>query len=186
MDIEVVRDGEKLSFPDVKFNTKDNNGNKILMLDFYVNPIQKNVGTLIVKSWQDTVSTVRMVWYSLAGLVTGKFGLNDMAGPVGAASAIGEVASQGLQQSFGTAVNNILYMMMIITVNLGVVNLLPFPALDGGRLVFLLVEAVRRKPVNPKYEGWVNAAGFVLLMCLMVVITFSDILRLVTGKGIGG
>ena len=90
-----------------------------------------------------------------------------------------------MQQSFGTAINNILYMMMIITVNLGVVNLLPFPALDGGRFVFLLVEAVRRKPVNPKYEGWVNAAGFVLLMCLMVVITFSDILRLVTGKGIG-
>ena len=185
VEIEVLRDGQTLTFSDVKFHTKDNDGTKVLMLDFYVNPIPKNVGTLITKSFQDTVSTVRMVWYSLAGLVTGKFGLNDMAGPVGAASAIGEVASQGLQQSFGTAINNILYMMMIITVNLGVVNLLPFPALDGGRLVFLLVEAVRRKPVNPKYEGWVNAAGFVLLMCLMVVITFSDILRLVTGKGIG-
>ena len=178
VEIEVLRDGQTLTFSDVKFHTKDNDGTKVLMLDFYVNPIPKNVGTLITKSFQDTVSTVRMVWYSLAGLVTGKFGF-------GAASAIGEVASQGLQQSFGTAINNILYMMMIITVNLGVVNLLPFPALDGGRLVFLLVEAVRRKPVNPKYEGWVNAAGFVLLMCLMVVITFSDILRLVTGKGIG-
>lgn len=186
VDVEVLRDGQVLTFPDVKFNTKDNNGKPMLMLDFYVEPIQKNVGTLLVKSWQDTVSTVRMVWYSLAGLLSGQFGLNDMAGPVGAASAIGEVASQGLAQSFGTAINNILYMMMIITVNLGVVNLLPFPALDGGRLVFLVVEAVRRKPINPKYEGWVNAAGFVLLMCLMVVITFSDILRLVTGKGLGG
>ena len=177
VDVEVLRDGQTITFPDVKFNTKDNNGKPMLMLDFYVEPIQKNVGTLLVKSWQDTVSTVRMVWYSLAGLLSGQFGLNDMAGPVGAASAIGEVASQGLAQSFGTAINNILYMMMIITVNLGVVNLLPFPALDGGRLVFLVVEAVRRKPINPKYEGWVNAAGFVLLMCLMVVITFSDILR---------
>lgn len=186
VDVEVLRDGQTITFPDVKFNTKDNNGKPMLMLDFYVEPIQKNVGTLLVKSWQDTVSTVRMVWYSLAGLLSGQFGLNDMAGPVGAASAIGEVASQGLAQSFGTAINNILYMMMIITVNLGVVNLLPFPALDGGRLVFLVVEAVRRKPINPKYEGWVNAAGFVLLMCLMVVITFSDILRLVTGKGLGG
>ncbi|WP_353616500.1 M50 family metallopeptidase [Clostridium sp. D33t1_170424_F3] len=186
VDVEVLRDGQAITFPDVKFNTKDNNGKPMLMLDFYVEPIQKNVGTLLVKSWQDTVSTVRMVWYSLAGLLSGRFGLNDMAGPVGAASAIGEVASQGLAQSFGTAINNILYMMMIITVNLGVVNLLPFPALDGGRLVFLIVEAVRRKPINPKYEGWVNAAGFVLLMCLMVVITFSDILRLVTGKGLGG
>ncbi len=186
VDVEVLRDGQTITFQDVKFNTKDNNGKPMLMLDFYVEPIQKNVGTLLVKSWQDTVSTVRMVWYSLAGLLSGQFGLNDMAGPVGAASAIGEVASQGLAQSFGTAINNILYMMMIITVNLGVVNLLPFPALDGGRLVFLVVEAVRRKPINPKYEGWVNAAGFVLLMCLMVVITFSDILRLVTGKGLGG
>lgn len=185
VDIEVLRNGQAVMFPDVKFNTKDNNGKPMLMLDFYVEPIQKNVETLLVKSWQDTVSTVRMVWYSLAGLLSGQFGLNDMAGPVGAASAIGEVASQGLAQSFGTAINNILYMMMIITVNLGVVNLLPFPALDGGRLVFLVVEAVRRKPINPKYEGWVNAAGFVLLMCLMVVITFSDILRLVTGKGLG-
>ena len=67
---------------------------------------------------------------------------------------------------------------LIITVNLGVVNLLPLPALDGGRLIFLIIEAIRRKPMNPKYEGWVHAAGFVFLMCFMVVITFGDISRL--------
>ena len=71
--------------------------------------------------------------------------------------------------------------MVIITMNLGIVNLLPLPALDGGRLVFLLLEAIRRKPVPAKYEGWVHTAGFVLLMILMVVITFNDIMRLVTG-----
>ena len=76
-------------------------------------------------------------------------------------------------------------MMMVISVNLGVVNLLPLPALDGGRLIFLIIEGVRRKPINPKYEGWINAAGFVLLMALMVIVTFSDIMRLVTGSGIG-
>jgi regulator of sigma E protease len=85
-----------------------------------------------------------------------------------------------------TAINNILLMMTIITVNLGIVNLLPLPALDGGRLVFLLIELIFRKPVPAKYEGWVHAAGFVLLMVLMVVIAFSDVLRLVTGKGLGG
>ncbi len=126
-----------------------------------------------------------MIWFSLIGLVSGKYGLNDVAGPVGAANAIGEAATIGLQQSFMAAFNNILFMMMVITVNLGVVNLLPFPALDGGRLVFLVVEGIRRKPINPKYEGWVNAAGFFLLIGLMVIITFSDILRLVTGKGLG-
>jgi regulator of sigma E protease len=186
VDIQVLRGGKALDFKNVKFNTKPVNGKNILALDFYVLPIEKNFGTLITKSVQDTISTVRMIWYSLVGLVSGKYGFNDVAGPVGAASAIGEAASIGLQQSFLAALNNILMMMMIITVNLGVVNLLPLPALDGGRLIFLIIEGIRRKPINPKYEGWVNAAGFALLMGLMVIITFSDILRLVTGKGLGG
>ena len=112
--------------------------------------------------------------------------MKDVAGPVGAASAIGQAATIGLQQNFLAGFNNILMMMMIITVNLGVVNLLPLPALDGGRLLFLIVEGIRRKPINPKYEGWVNAAGFALLMGFMVIVTFSDILRLITGKGLGG
>lgn len=185
VDIQVLRGGKVINFNDVKFNTKKSNGKNILVLDFYVKPIPKNVGTLLVKSAQDTVSTVRMIWFSLVGLVSGKYGFNDVAGPVGAVDAIGQAATIGLKQSFVAALNNILMMMMIITVNLGVVNLLPFPALDGGRLVFLIVEAIRRKPVNPKYEGWVNAAGFFLLIGLMVVVTFSDILRLVTGKGLG-
>ena len=70
---------------------------------------------------------------------------------------------------------------MIISLNVGIINLLPLPALDGGRLVFLLVEAVRRKPIKPEYEGWVHAAGFVLLMGLILVLTYRDIARLVTG-----
>lgn len=186
VNIQVLRDGKTMNFSDVKFNTTKVNDKNILSLDFYVQPIQKNLGTLFTKSVQDTVSTVRMIWYSLLGLISGKYGFNDIAGPVGAASAIGEAASIGLKQNFMAGLNNVFMMMMIITVNLGVVNLLPLPALDGGRLVFLIVEGIRRKPVNPKYEGWVNAAGFALLMCLMVIITFSDILRLVTGKGLGG
>ena len=71
--------------------------------------------------------------------------------------------------------------MSLITVNLGVFNLLPIPALDGGRLLFLLVEAVRRKPIPPKYEGWVHAAGFVILIGFMLVVTFNDIWRLIQG-----
>ncbi len=175
-----------MNFNNVKFNTKKADGKDILSLDFYVMPIEKNFGTLITKSVQDTISTVRMVWFSLVGLVSGKFGMKDVAGPVGAASAIGQAATIGLQQNFLAGFNNILMMMMIITVNLGVVNLLPLPALDGGRLLFLIVEGIRRKPINPKYEGWVNAAGFALLMGFMVIVTFSDILRLITGKGLGG
>lgn len=186
VDICVNRDGKPIEYDNVKFNSRSVNGKKVVTLDFYVQPVGKNAGTLIGKSFQDTVSTVRMVWYSVVGLLTGKFGFNDLAGPIGTASAISEAASIGLKQNFLAALNNILYIMMIITVNLGVVNLLPFPALDGGKLLFLAVEGVRRKPMNPKYENWVNAVGFSLLMVLMVIVTYSDILRLVTGKGLGG
>ena len=186
VDIEVLRDGKLITYNNVKFNSESVDGKNVVTLDFYVQPIAKNFGTLIAKSFQDTVSTVRMVWYSVVGLVSGKFGFNDLAGPIGTASAIKEAASIGLQENFIAALNNILYMMMIITVNLGVVNLLPFPALDGGKLLFLIVEGIRRKPIDPKYEGFVNAAGFCLLMLLMVVVTYSDILRLITGKGLGG
>ncbi|WP_411678194.1 M50 family metallopeptidase [Caproicibacter sp.] len=186
VDIEVLRNGKALTFDNVKFNSRKVNGKSILTLDFYVLPIDKNFGTLITKSFQDTVSTVRMVWYSLVGFATGKFGFNDVAGPVGAVSAINQAASAGLAQSFIAGLNNILYMIMVLTVNLGVVNLMPFPALDGGKVLFLFVEAVRRKPLQQKYVGIVETAGFCLLMGFMVIVTYSDILRLITGKGLGG
>ena len=156
-------------------------GMRHIVLDFYVAGQEKNVLTVITKSFSDTVSAVRMVFKSLVGLLTGQFGLNEMAGPVGTAQAVTQVASEGLKQSFGQGVNSIIYMMLIISVNLGIVNLLPLPALDGGRLVFLLVELVFRKPVPPKYEGWVHAGGMVALLTLMVVVTFNDILRIFRG-----
>ena len=182
----VERNGEKVNLENVTFSTqKAENGMDIIQLDFYVMPIERTFTSLMSQSFFTTVSTIRMVWASLIGIITGRFGFNDIAGPIGAASAIGQAASIGLQANFLQAVNNIVMMMVMITVNLGIVNLLPLPALDGGRLVFLILEAIRRKPVPPKYEGWVHASGFALLMALMAVITFSDILRLVTGKGLG-
>ena len=120
----------------------------------------------------------RMVIESLKGMLTGRFGLNDIAGPVGTAQVIAQAAGQGLKEGFGTAVSNIVMMIIMITVNLGIVNLLPLPALDGGRLLFLIWEGVSRKPVPAKYEGYIHAAGFVLLLGLMVLIAFNDVLRL--------
>ena len=93
----------------------------------------------------------------------------------------GQAAGQGLKEGFGTAVSNIVMMIIMITVNLGIVNLLPLPALDGGRLLFLIWEGVSRKPVPAKYEGYIHAAGFVLLLGLMVLIAFNDVLRLIRG-----
>ena len=108
MDLEVVRNGSVLSIPNVAFHTVEQDGTEILSLDFYVQPQAKTVWTLIQKTGAETVSVVRMVWTSLAGLVTGRFGLNDVAGPVGTAQAITQAAA-GLQSGFGDAVNNILY-----------------------------------------------------------------------------
>ena len=186
VDIVVNRNGKTLAFDHVKLHSRTISGKNYVSLEFYVAAIPKTFGSLITKSAQDTVSVVRLVWYSLISLLTGKYGLNEMAGPIGAADAVGQAVTAGLKQSFMAGLNNVLYLMMLITVNLGVFNLLPFPALDGGKLFLFIVEAIRRKPINEKYVGVVESVGFALLMCFMVVIAYSDILRLVTGKGLGG
>lgn len=186
VDIVVDRNGERITFENVRFNTVEQNGQQVLSMDFYVEPIQRSFGSVIQKTFADTWSMVKMVWISLVGLVTGRFGLNEVAGPVGVAQAITQAAVVGLETSFWAALNNILLMMVVITVNLGIFNLLPLPALDGGRLVFLIIEGIRRKPINPKYEGWVHAAGFVLLIGIMVLVAFNDIARLFNGQGLGG
>lgn len=175
----VLRNGKKIELDHVKFPTVEGkDGKEIIQLDFRVYPIENNFGNLMAQTAGQTVSTVKMVWASLIGLVTGQFGLNEVAGPVGMTSAISQAASAGLERSFWDGLSNLIFVMMIITVNLGVVNLLPIPALDGGRLVFLIIEAIRRKPVKPEHEGWVHAIGMILLLLLMVIISVNDVIRL--------
>ncbi|MGN1132434.1 MAG: RIP metalloprotease RseP, partial [Ruminococcus sp.] len=180
-DILVERDGEEVMLNDVQFftyTTQDDDEPKMSM-DFYVEQMEKTVGSVISQTFKQTISTCKMVYASLGGLLTGKFGFKDLSGPVGIASAVTEVASQSLQSGFLDAVNSIIYVMMIITVNLGLFNMLPFPALDGGRFVFLLIEAIRRKPVPRKAEAVVNSIGMALLILLTIVITVSDVFKLV-------
>ena len=102
-----------------------------------------------------------------------------MAGPIGMAQVIGEVTDQVAPYGILALVVNMVNIAMLLSVNLGVINLLPLPALDGGRLVFLLIEAVRGKPVPPEKEGMVHFAGFVVLMIVMVLVMFNDISRLI-------
>ena len=101
-----------------------------------------------------------------------------MSGPVGIASVIKDSASEGLKVNILAAINNVLAIMALVTISLGIGNLLPLPALDGGRLVFLLFELIFKRQINPKYEGYIHAAGFIILILLMIAITYSDILRL--------
>ena len=182
LDLTVKRGEETVAFNDMTINTTSADGKQYrAVLDFYVLGEEKTPWTLIKNAFADTYSTVRMIFNSLIGMVTGRFGFKELAGPVGTAQAVTQAASAGLKQSFGAAVNNIVYIMLVISVNLGIVNLLPLPALDGGRLVFLIIEAIFRRPVPAKYERWVHAGGFALLICLMLAVTFQDIMRIATG-----
>ncbi len=182
-DIVVERNGEEVVLNDVDFLTykTSDDGEPTIGVDFNVEPIEKNFFTLMSQTFNQSVSVVRIIWNSLLGMFTGQFGINDVSGPVGLASAITDVASESLKTGFMDAVMSIVYVMMVISINLGVVNMLPFPALDGGRFVMLLIEAIFKKPVPRKIEGIINAVGLVLLLLLMAVITLKDVWVLIFG-----
>lgn len=121
---------------------------------------------------------LRSTLVSLKELFTGGLGMKDLSGPVGVVDAIGTTYEESKSQGALIVWMNMLYMAVMLSANLGVMNLLPFPALDGGRLVFLILEAIRRKPVNRQIEGMVHFAGLMFLMALMIVVMYHDILRI--------
>ena len=129
-------------------------------------------GAYTVRYW------INYTFDSLRMLVTGQLGIKDMSGPVGIVSAVDSVYQAAAPSGIAAVVLNMLNFGVLVTANLGIMNLLPIPALDGGRLVFLIIEAVRRKRVPPEKEGMVHFAGFAVLMVLMVVVMFNDIVKL--------
>lgn len=174
----VDRNGQTMTFDDVRFTVRKTEGKSdSLYLDFYVNAYNLNFGNVFVNSFQTAASYGRLVIISLFDLIKGTYGLNDLSGPVGVVSVISEIPLVNVQQ--------LLSMIALITINIGLFNLLPIPALDGARFLFLLIEAIRRKPVPAKYEGMVHFIGFAALMLLMLFVTFNDIVRLVTGGAVG-
>ncbi len=170
LDITVRRDGEIVEIKDVQFPTIIEQGIQFGMTDFIVLAEEKTFGNVIEQSFYRSISTVKMIWQSLIDLITGRYGLEQMSGPVGVTAVVSEAA----KSSF----TDYLYLVVVITINLGIFNLLPLPALDGGRLIFQIVELIRRRPVKPEFEGYVHFIGIVLLMLLMVVITFKDVMNL--------
>lgn len=170
----VRRNGEIIKLADVPFAYEQIEGQTIVKLDFKVQGVKKTPLLVLKESWYMTTGVVKQVWSSFGKLITGQFEMNQLSGPVGVTQMIGEVAST-------KDYSNIFLMVAFITINIGIFNLLPLPALDGGRLLFLFLELLRGKPVAPKYEGYVHAAGLFLLMGLMLVVTFNDIVRLIKG-----
>lgn len=170
IDIVVIRDGERVTLEDVQFHTAEESGVVFGLRDFKVMPVKKTVGNVLTHTWYMSVSTVKMIWESLLDLLGGRVGMEAVSGPVGVTEAIGTAASAGAYSLF--------YLLAALTMNLGVFNLLPFPALDGGRLVFILYEMIFRRKVSPKFEGAVHFVGIVLLLSLMVFVTFKDVVKL--------
>lgn len=179
IDFVVEREGEKVNLNAVKFNTEDRNGQFTIIYDFIIKGVEPGFVSVAKNAVLESVSIARVVWVSLLDLVTGQYGLSDLSGPIGTVSIIADVAQNAATQQIDWT--NLLMIMALIAINIGLFNLLPLPALDGGRLFFMAIEFVFRKPVPRKYEGWVHAIGLVLLMLLMVVISFSDIMRLIKG-----
>ncbi len=174
-DMTVLRDGQKVNLNNVKFyfnkitDDATQTSYNQLIIDFKVKGIKKNFFTVIHQAFFEGVVVAKSIWVSLVDLVT-NFQINKISGVVGVGEVIGEAASAGFDY--------LLNIVTFITINLGIFNLLPIPALDGGRLLFLIFEAIFRKPVPAKYEGIIHAIGFIALIGLMFLITFKDIFML--------
>ena len=145
-DLEVIRSGQRITLDNVKFDTQptEDENLKTIVIDFRVLPIEKTPITVVKEAGLWTCSLARMVFLSVMDLITGRVAVNTLAGPVGVVSVISDAVSYGW--------DSLAMVMALITINLGVFNLLPVPALDGGKLFLLLVEAIRRKPIPEKYE----------------------------------
>ena len=170
IDLEVIRDGQKLVLTDVTFPSMEDSGATFGNYDFFVLAEETNLPNLLKHSFYRSVSTVKMVYDSLIGLLTGRFGMEAVSGPVGVTKVVGDAAKTG--------VVNLLYIVSVLSINLGVFNLIPFPALDGGRFLFLIIEGIRRKPINRNVESYINFAGIVILFAFMILVTVKDIFKL--------
>ena len=172
--VVVERNGKKITLKGVEFyeTLKDEEGKEYQSLTFYVEKEKFGVGVFFKHTFNRSFTTVEMIWESVIDLVSGKYGLDQMSGPVGITSEIGKAAKSG---DGGVSLINL---TAVIALNLGVMNLLPLPALDGGRILFLIIEAIRRKPLKREVEGYIHFAGMILLLLLMVIISCKDIIKL--------
>ena len=173
-DFTVLRDGQKVQLPGVQFDTwQDEQGETHMSIGFSVYGLEKTPGNVLREAGNSVLYYGRIVFTSLVDLVRGRESINNLSGPVGIVSAIGQAASYGWQ--------DLLELLALITVNLGILNLLPFPALDGGKVVFLVIEGVTGHAVPEKLQSMLTLATFGLLFGLMIFATYNDILRLITG-----
>lgn len=172
-DFTVEREGEVLEFTEVKMAV-------VTVFDFVILGEDKTVANVTKNAFGYALSMGRMVYLSLFDLLRGQYGMNDLAGPIGTISVITDIA----QESIATFDWSQMFMIMaMITINIGLFNLLPVPALDGGHLFFMVFELIFRKKIPQKYESYIHAAGLAILLGFMAIISASDIWKLISGRG---
>ena len=173
VDVVVERDGQEYLIPQVIFPSGIEDGIELGSMDFYVLAGESTFGNVLKTTWYRSLSSIKMVFDSIGGIISGRFTLASMSGPIGVSSAVADVASQPM------AGWNILYLFALIAMNLGVMNMLPIPALDGGRVFFRVIEILRfGKPVNPHFEATVHGVGMTLLLIATALIAFKDMFQL--------
>ncbi len=185
-DLVVQRNGQKVYLNDFlmeKHETTDEQGNKIMLYGMNFSVEEATLGNRITYALKSVANTIRTTRLSLQMLFTGQAGLGDMTGPVGIVQMMSDTAEAS--ETSLDAIMNMLYFGGFIAINLAVMNMLPIPALDGGRVLALLlttgIEAVTKKKIDPKYEGYIHGAGMVLLLGLMALILFKDIFAIFKG-----
>ncbi len=177
MELTVIRNGQKIVLPNVVVPTFSDSGVTFGDVDFVVwaerveeGKNAPSFGILMKHVWFRSLSTVKMVYDSLGGLLSGRYGVEAVSGPVGITQTISDVAKTGLL--------NVVYLVVIISINLGIMNLLPIPGLDGGHLLIYVIEAVRRKPMKKEVEAIITTVGLLAMIGLAVLIAIKDIISL--------
>ncbi len=171
VDVTVMRGGEKLVISDVTFPTTVSDGILFGDLDFVVYGEERTFVSVAKHAFWRSQMTIEMIWESLFDLISGRYGVEAVSGPVGVTEVLGEAAKTGF--------SDLIYMAVVLSMNLGIMNLLPIPALDGGRIVFLFIEFVRGgKRVDPEAEAMIHFFGIVVLLIIMVLVAFKDIASL--------
>lgn len=170
LDMVVIRGGREQKLT-VAFEMENYEKTQFIKMDFWILGVPKTFSSVIKETAMQWISYARMVFLSVHDLIVGRYGVSDLSGPVGAVSVVSTaVKTSGL---------SMLRIMALLTINVGLFNLFPFPALDGWRLFLLIFEGIFKRKLPSKWEWAINGAGLVLLLGLMCIITFSDISKLI-------
>ena len=168
--ITVQRGGNELVLKNVEFPTSVSEGIVFGSADFLVYGEDRTLFTVVKHSYFSCKSTIKMIWDSLYDLLAGRYGIEQISGPIGVTGAISNAAQ--------TSTYSLFYLIVVISLNLGIFNLLPIPALDGGSLLLLIIEMIIRKPIPQNVEYGIKAVGFIILMGFVIIVSFKDIIFL--------